>query len=317
MAANVVPLFASVKWELSMSAIRSEQATSTMRFGGHSMTAKLRTVLVRKPTSPLAEDEWQQFGYLHPIDQALTERQHAALRETLAGEGIEVIAEGPDETGYLDAIFPYDPSIMTDQGAILLRMGKELRRDESAFHARTYSTLGIPIFGVIDEPGTVEGGDTLWLDDRTLAVGRGYRTNESGIQQLRTMLSEIDVEVLAYDLPHWQGVAACLHLMSLISPVAADLAVVYPPLMAVACLDELRSRDWRLIEVPEDEFHSMACNVLALAPGRCLMLEGNPRTRQMLEAAGCEVMTYEGSEISQNREGGPTCLTRPIWREND
>jgi dimethylargininase len=206
---------------------------------------------------------------------------------------------------------------MTDHGAILLRMGKELRRDESAFHARTYGTLGIPILGVIDEPGTVEGGDTLWLDDRTLAVGRGYRTNESGIQQLRAILSEIDVEVFAYDLPHWQGAAACLHLMSLISPVAADLAVVYPPLMAVAFIDELRARDWRLFEVPDEEFVSMACNVLALAPGRCLMLEGNPKTRQKLEAAGCEVLTYEGSEISHNREGGPTCLTRPIWREND
>jgi dimethylargininase len=280
------------------------------------MTAQLRTVMVRQPAPSLSDDEWQQFGYLHPVNHALAVRQHAALRDTLAGEGIEVIAEGPDEPGYLDAIFPYDPSIMTDRGAILLRMGKELRRDESSFHARTYGTLGIPIFGVIDEPGTVEGGDTLWLDDRTLAIGRGYRTNESGIQQLRTFLNEIDVEVLAYDLPHWQGAAACLHLMSLISPVAADLAVVYPPLMAVAFLDELRSRDWRLIEVPNEEFVSMACNVLALAPGRCLMIEGNPQTRRMLEAAGCEVLTYDGSEISHNREGGPTCLTRPIWRQN-
>jgi len=281
------------------------------------MTALLRTVMVRQPAPPLSSEEWQAFGYLHPIDHTLAVRQHAALRETLVGEGIEVIAEGPDEVGYLDAIFPYDPSIITNEGAILLRMGKELRRDESSFHARTYGALGVPIFGVIDEPGTVEGGDTLWLDDRTLAIGRGYRTNESGIRQFRALLAEMDVEVLSYDLPHWQGAAACLHLMSLISPVAADLAVVYPPLMAVAFLDELRSRDWRLVEVPEEEFASMACNVLALAPGRCLMLEGNPETRRRLEAAGCEVLTYDGSEISFNREGGPTCLTRPIWREND
>lgn len=287
------------------------------RFGGHSMTATLRRVMVREPAPPLTSDEWRQFGYLHAIDHEVTRRQHAAFRDALTTAGAEVIVEGPDEAGHLDAIFPYDPSIMTDHGAILLRMGKELRRDETAFHARTYGSLGIPVFGVVDEPGMVEGGDTLWLDQRTLAVGRGYRTNESGIRQLRAMLSEIEVEVLAYDLPHWQGAGACLHLMSLISPVAADLAVVYPPLMAVAFLDELRSRDWRLIEVPEGEFASMACNVLALAPGRCLMLAGNPETRRRLEEAGCEVLTYEGGEISRNREGGPTCLTRPIWRMNE
>jgi dimethylargininase len=295
--------------------VSSQPTLAARRFGGHSMTATLRSVLVRRPASPASADEWRAFGYLHPVDHGLTERQHAAFREILTGQGIEVIAEGPDEPGYLDAVFAYDPSLMTDRGAILLRMGKPPRRDETMFHAVSYRTLGIPIFGVVEEPGMVEGGDTLWLDDRTLAVGRGYRTNESGIRQLRAILQEIDVDVLAYDLPHWHGAGECLHLMSLISPVAADLAVVYPPLMAVAFLDELRERDWRFVEVPEAEFASMGCNVLALAPGRCLMLEGNSETRRRLEAAGCEVLTYDGSELSQNREGGPTCLTRPLWRE--
>jgi dimethylargininase len=292
-----------------------QTASTTRRFGGHSMTATLRSVLVRRPAPPMTDGEWRDFGYLHPVDHELTERQHATFREMLAGQGIDVIAEGPDEPGHLDAIFAYDPSLMTDRGAILLRMGKELRRDETLFHAVSYRALGIPIFGVVEEPGMIEGGDTLWLDDKTLAVGRGYRTNEHGIRQLRTMLEEIGVEVLAYDLPHWHGASECLHLMSMISPVAADLAVVYPPLMAVAFLDELRERNWRFVEVPDEEFDLMACNVLALAPGRCLMLEGNPETRRRLETAGCEVLTYDGSEISRNREGGPTCLTRPIWRE--
>ena len=295
--------------------VSTSAASPVRRFGGHSMTATLRSVMVRKPSAPAAGGQWRDFGYFHPVDHALTERQHAAIRETLANEGIEVIAEGPDEPGHLDAIFAYDPSLITDHGAILLRMGKELRRDETLMHAESYRALGIPILGVVEEPGMVEGGDTLWLDDRTLAIGRGYRTNQSGIRQLRTILEEIDVQVLDYDLPHWHGAAECLHLMSMISPVAADLAVVYPPLMAVAFLDELRERDWRFVEVPDEEFASMACNVLALAPGRCLMLDGNPETRRRLEAAGCEVLTYDGSEVSRNREGGPTCLTRPIWRE--
>jgi dimethylargininase len=284
------------------------------RYGGHSMTATLRSVLVRRPAAPATGDDWQDFGYLHLVDHPLAERQHAAFCDILAGEGVEVVAEGPDEPGHLDAVFAYDPSLMTDRGAVLLRMGKELRRDETLFHAVSYRALGIPIFGVVEAPGTVEGGDTLWLDERTLAVGRGYRTNGAGIRQLRTILGELDVEVLAYDLPHWHGASECLHLMSLISPVAADLVVVYPPLMAVAFLDELRERDWRFVEVPDEEFPSMGCNVLALSPGRCLMLDGNPVTRRRLETAGCEVLTYDGSEISRNREGGPTCLTRPLWR---
>jgi N-dimethylarginine dimethylaminohydrolase len=279
------------------------------------MTATLRSVLVRRPAAPATDQDWHDFGYLHPVDHDLTERQHTAFRDILAGDGVEVVADGPDEPGHLDAIFAYDPSLMTDRGAILLRMGKELRRDETLFHAVSYRALGIPIFGVVEEPGMVEGGDTLWLDDCTLAVGRGYRTNESGIRQLKTILAELDVEVLAYDLPHWHGPSECLHLMSLISPVAADLAVVYPPLMSVVFLDELRERNWRCLEVPDEEFASMACNVLALAPGRCLMLDGNPQTRRRIESAGCEVLTYDGSELSRNREGGPTCLTRPLWRE--
>jgi dimethylargininase len=294
---------------------KPSDTTVAPRFGGHSMTATLRSVLVRNPARPLTGDDWRDFGFLHPVDHELTERQHAAFVDILARDGIEVIAQGPDEAGHLDAVFAYDPSLITDRGAVLLRMGKELRRDETAFHARTYGELGIPIFGVIHEPGMVEGGDCLWLDDHTLAVGRGYRTNEAGIAQLRAILVDLDVQVLAYDLPHWHGPTECLHLMSMISPVAADLAVVYPPLMAVAFLDELRDRNWRLIEVPDEEFDSMACNVLALAPGRCLMLDGNPETRRRLEAAGCEVLTYDGSEISLNRGGGPTCLTRPLWRE--
>ena len=291
-------------------------AATRVRYGGHSMTATLRSVMVRRPAPPSDGESWRAFGYLRPIDQEETERQHVAFCDILAREGVELISAGPDEAGHLDAIFPFDPSIITNIGAILLRMGKEPRRDETAFHALTYGEVGVPILGVIDEPGMVEGGDTFWLDERTLAVGRGYRTNQAGIEQLRRMLEQIGVEVVTYDLPHWHGAGECLHLLSMISPVAGDLAVVYPPLMAVALVQELEERGWRTVEVPDEEYDGMACNVLALAPGKCLMLEGNPETRRRLEAAGCEVLTYAGSEISMNRQGGPTCLTRPIWRQD-
>ena len=240
--------------------------------------------------------------------------EHSGFRQILAEEGVEVVAAGPDPDGELDAIFAYDPTFMTDGGAILTRMGKPARLAESDYAAQTYADLGIPILARIEAPGTFDGGDAFWLDERTLAVGRSYRTNDAGIAQLQTILAGIDVNVVRVELPHWHGPAECLHLMSMISPVREDLAVVYLPLLPVPFVEELRERGWSFVEVPDDEFMSMACNVLALGPGRCLMLDRNPVTRARLEAAGCTVRTYTGDEISRNREGGPTCLTRPIWR---
>jgi N-dimethylarginine dimethylaminohydrolase len=160
----------------------------------------------------------------------------------------------------------------------------------------------------------VEGGDTLWLDERTLAVGRGYRTNDEGIRQLRALLAPHGVAIVTVDLPHWRGPNECLHLMSFISPVADRLAVVYLPLMSVPFVQELQRRGWSFIEVPDEEFETHGCNVLALAPMRVLVCDGSPVTRARLEAAGCQVAVYTGDELSHNRAGGPTCLTRPILR---
>jgi N-dimethylarginine dimethylaminohydrolase len=237
--------------------------------------------------------------------------QISRLRRT----GMDRWGNMPDEPGYMDAVFCYDPSLMTDGGAILLRPGKPQRVDEVAFHARTYAANGIPILGAIEAPGTFEGGDTLWIDERTLAVGRGYRTNRAGIEQLQTILGALDVTVIAYDLAHYHGPGECLHLMSFISPVAEKLAVVYLPLMPVQLVEDLRECGWDFIDVPDEEFESMACNVLALRPRMVVAMDGNPVTRARMEAAGCTVQVYPGDEISYNRAGGPTCLSRPLWRK--
>ncbi len=295
-----------------------EQSESTaneaVAYGGHSMVTPLRRVIVRRPTIPASGDEWRALGYLRPVDQARVEEEHQVFRSMIAAHGVELIEAGPDQPGELDAIFPFDPSIMTDQGAVLLRPGKKLRLREVDFAEATYGRLGIPILGRIEAPGTVEGGDTMWLDEQTLAVGRGYRTNAEGIRQLGEILGAIGVGVLSFDLPHFNGPAECLHLLSLISPVTEDIAVVHPPLMAVSFIEALREHGWTLIDIAEDEFVTQASNVLAIAPGQLIMLDGNPITRKRLEFHGCEVETYAGEEISFNRFGGPTCLTRPILR---
>ena len=222
---------------------------------------------------------------------------------------------GPDPTGHLDAIFSYDPSLITNRGAILLRPGKVLRQGEPEFHRATYEELGIPVIGEIEVPGTVEGGDTLWLDEGTLAIGRGYRTNNDGIRQLSAILSQVGVQVIAYDLPHWNGPAECLHLMSMISPVAERVAIVHSRMMAVALVDYLKQAEWTLIEMPEEEFETMGCNVLALGDGKVLIANRNPGSAELLRKAGLTVLEYHGDHISHNRQGGPTCLTRPILRE--
>lgn len=299
-----------------MEAIGQVESQAQTVFGGQSMTATLRSVMVRQPAPTVGGDEWQSFGYTRPIRQAETVREHHEFVELLSANGVDVVAAGPDPVGHLDAIFSYDPSLMTNHGAILLRPGKELRRDEPGLHQATYAKLGIPIIGAIEAPGTVEGGDTLWLDERTLAVGRGYRTNTEGIRQLAAILLPSGVEVLPYDLPHWNGAGECLHLMSMISPVAEQMAVVYSRLMAVALVERLKETGWTLLEMPESEFETMGCNVLALGDGRCVIANRNPETRALLEQNGLTVLEYHGDHISHNRQGGPTCLTRPILRRS-
>ncbi|MFT4038102.1 MAG: arginine deiminase family protein [Thermomicrobiales bacterium] len=295
--------------------LEANQTTTATGWGGHSMSAPLQRVIVRQPASPQGDAQWREFAYEHPIDEAVTAAEHAALRQTLAAAGVEVIAAGPDAEGLLDAMFAFDASIMSDAGAIVLRSGKDLRLPEADLATATYEALGIPVAGRIAAPGTVDGGDTVWLDAQTLAVGRSYRTNDEGIAQLRAILAPQGVEVITTDLPHWRGPGECLHLMSFISPIAEKLAVVFLPMMPVPFVRELQARGWEFVEVPEEEFLTHGCNVLALAPRKVLVCEGSPITRGRLEAAGCEVLTYKGDELSHNRAGGPTCLTRPILRD--
>jgi N-dimethylarginine dimethylaminohydrolase len=279
------------------------------------MAGTLRRVLVFPPVPPAADVSWEAFGYLRPIDHELAVREHAAFRDILHDAGAEVIAGEIDDAGLADGIFPFDPVITTEAGAVLCRMGKPLREREVDLAEQTMRDLGVPIAGRIVAPGRVEGGDCLWIDERTLAVGHGYRTNGSGIAQLRSILAPQGVDVVAFDLPHWHGAGECLHLLSLISLVDADLAVVYRPLMAVRLIELLDAKGIGLVEIPEDEFATQGCNVLATGPRACILIRDNRETARRLEAAGCTVTLYAGDEISHNRTGGPTCLTRPILRD--
>jgi len=222
-----------------------------------------------------------------------------------------IVAETPTEPNP-DAIYAYDPAIVSDEGAILLRPEKEGRRGEVDAMRADLAAAGVPVVARLEAPAVAEGGDTLWLDESTFLVGLGYRTNDAGARALAEALPGVDV--LAFDLPHYHGRSEVMHLMSLISPLDRDLALVYLPLMPTRLVLLLEERGVELVEVPGEEFESMGCNVLALAPRVALALDGNPETRRRLERAGVDVRSYMGDEISRKGDGGPTCLTRPILR---
>jgi len=281
----------------------------------HSTYGALKKVLVRRPDAAFAVPAPDEWNYAGTPNLEVAQAEHDQLTEVLRGAGTEVIYHDESLPDHADSVFVFDPVLVTGRGAIVLRMGKELRDGEETALSGKLKALGLPVISSLTGVATAEGGDLLWLDSRTLAAGRGFRTNAEGVTQLRGILQELGIQLQAFDLPYLSGPRACLHLLSLISILDRDLAVVYPPLMPVALWEELQRRELEIVEVPEQEFASMGPNVLALGPRKCLALEGNPVTRRRLEDAGCEVFTYRGGELSLKAEGGPTCLTLPLERQ--
>src|SRR5713226_3755975 len=255
----------------------------TRHYGSQSMTAPLRTVLVKRPEEAFAVEDPVAWHYTARPELAIAQQEHDALVALLQHAGAEVIYHDEPQPHRADAIFAFDPALVTDHGAIILSMGKAQRRGEEAAMARRFEKLGVPLLYTLHGEARAEGGDLLWLDHDTLAVGLGFRTNAEGLRQLREALTGIEVNLIPVELPYYTGPDACLHLLSLISIVDFHIAVVYPSLLTVPFWQELQQRDFRLIEVPEEEFPTMSTNVLALAPGKCLMLEGNPITKGLLE----------------------------------
>jgi dimethylargininase len=274
------------------------------------MTGRLDRVLVR---APLPEDgaRWREYGWRAAPDHAAAAAEHEAFCGLLEDAGAEVVVSTHDP-GNPDAIYVYDPVLVGSAGAVLLRPGKEGRRSEPAAIAGALREADVPIAAELEEPVIAEGGDTVWLNAETLLVGIGYRTNPSAVAAFEGAFP--GVRVLTFDLPHWNGRGEVMHLMSFISPLDRDLALVYPRLAPVRLLELLAERGVEVVEVPDEEFESQGPNVLALGPRRALALEGNPETRRRMERAGVDVVVYRGEEISRKGDGGPTCLTRPLLR---
>jgi len=285
----------------------------------HSEYLKLQSVFIKPTEQAFVSQErlqaqWRELNYSSQPDYTKASEEYRVFENTLRGVEIEIQHFPLHAKTGIDSIYCRDASIATDFGMILCRMGKNGRIYEPEAQKQAYMALNIPILGEIKSPGTLEGGDVAWLNEKTLAVGHTYRTNPEGISQIKSMLEPLGIVVLVAELPHYRGASDVFHLMSILSPVAKDLAVIYSPLMPIKFRNQLKDLGFAFVEVPDDEFESMGCNVLAIAPKKCLMVEGNPKTHSALLEAGCEVIVYHGEDISVKGGGGPTCLTRPMLR---
>jgi N-dimethylarginine dimethylaminohydrolase len=288
--------------------------------GGQSDVGRLRRVAVKHARDAFGdaaavERQWRDLRYLARPDVAVAIAEYERFLALLEGAGVETLRLPPDRSVGLDSLYARDVSIVCERGVILCNMGKRQRRTEPAAQEAAFHAAGIPILGRITGDGTVEGGDVCWIDERTLAVGRGYRTNEAGIRQLRELVRGCVDEVVVVPLPHWRGPEDVFHLMSMVSPIDRDLFLVYGPLVPVPFREALISRGIDLVEVPDPEFETLGCNALAVAPRDVLTVAGNPETSVRLERAGVTVHEFAGQEICLNGGGGPTCLTRPLLRD--
>jgi N-dimethylarginine dimethylaminohydrolase len=288
--------------------------------GGQSEVGRLRRVAVKHARDAFGdaaavERQWRDLRYLARPDVPAAVAEYERFIALLEATGVETLRLPPDDPVGLDSLYTRDASIVCDGGVILCNMGKPQRRTEPAAQETAFRAAGIPIRGRISGDGTVEGGDVCWIDERTLAVGRGYRTNEVGIRQLHELVRDYVDEVVVVPLPHWRGPEDVFHLMSIVSPIDRDLFLVYAPLLPVPFREALISRGIELVEVPDAEFATLGCNALAVAPREVLMIAGNPQTRARLERAGVTVREFAGREICLKGGGGPTCLTRPLMRD--
>jgi len=286
-------------------------------YGCQLMAEKMTRVLMRRPADSLRNADPQQWHYNHLFDAEKAISQYEGLVGLIQETGAEIIWMDDNNDGLSDAMFTRDASLITKAGAVLLRMGKALRSAEPDLHGLTYEMNGIPVLGALTGDALVEGGDTIWLDENTLIVGLGFRSNREGVRQLNEMLNPHGIKVLSFDLPVWSGEEACLHLMSVISPLTETRYLVHPPLIPAPLWTLMKERGIELIQAPADEFEAsfgLNLNVLPLSPGNCVMIDGFPKTKAVMEEHGINVSVFEGDALCMACEGGPTCLTNPVLR---
>lgn len=290
-----------------------------MNYGCQSMVGKITDILLKHPKDAFISQEnlnktYEAFNYIGCPDYEEVLKEYEVFENHIKNNVENVYYLPQDDRTGLDSIYAHDSLKVTKKGAIYFPMGKELRIKESYTTEEFLKKNGVPTLGRIEAPGKMEGGDIVWIDEETVAIGLGYRTNEEGIRQFKELTKDFVKDYIIVPMPHGEGEDECLHLMSVISMIDQDLAVVYSKFMPVIFREYLISRNIKLLEVDDEEYNYLGSNVLALAPRVCVVIEGVPKIKEKMEAEGCTVLTYPGKELSFRGTGGPTCLTHPIRR---
>ncbi len=285
------------------------------------MVDPIKKILLKHPSNAFLNQrninkQYLELNYLAAPNFSSAISDYEIFVDLLKSFDIEIHYLPKDKSTSLDSIYTHDPCVVSNKGVVICNMGKKARQPETDSMKKFFHSIEVPILGKIQSPGTLEGGDVVWINEKTIAIGEGYRTNKEGIEQLKLLLSDQVETVITVSIPHWNGPDDCLHLMSNLSPIDHDLYLVYSRLLPVSFIKYLLDQNIELIDVPDDEYESMGCNVLAVAPRKVIMISGNPKTKQLLENKGVEIHTYDGSEISIKGAGGPTCLTRPFLRRS-
>ena len=294
--------------------------TSQTLFNCNNMVDPIKRIILKHPKDAFInqnkiDSEYRSLNFLGAPDLKESSKEFKHFTKILNSFDIKLHFIEKDDLTTIDSIYTHDPLIISNSGAIICNMGKKSRIHEKVAIKNFLKSKNIPILGEITDPGKLEGGDIVWINQNTIAVGMGYRTNMDGIKQLSKLLTDIVEEIIPVPLPHWNGPEDCLHLMSNLSPIDHNLFLVYPRLLPVNFIEYLLENNIELINVPDEEYETMACNVLAVAPKKVIMIEGNPLTKKLLEKNNVKVYTYKGSEISLKGSGGPTCLTKPLFRK--
>jgi N-dimethylarginine dimethylaminohydrolase len=293
---------------------------NNIKYGLNSNVSTLKTVLLKNPQAAFKSQktidlQWQDLNFIDKPDFKKSVTQYENFIDILNDNNVEILYIPEDEITSLDSIYTHDPIFMTPNGAVIGNMGKTQRKPETIMMKNYLNEIGVPIFGEIINDATLEGGDVIWIDEKTVAAGLTYRTNNKGIDQLRKILSTISIEVISVDLPHWNGPVDVLHLMSLISPLNENLFLIYKKLLPISLLKLLKKLDIKTISIADEDYDSLGCNVLPLSTTKCLITSGNDKTFKIIEENGIEVIEFQASEICYKGSGGPTCLTRPIYRK--
>ena len=293
---------------------------NNIKYGLNSNVSTLKTVLLKDPQAAFKSQktidlQWQDLNFIDKPDFKKSVTQYENFIDILNDNNVEILYIPEDEITSLDSIYTHDPIFMTPNGAVIGNMGKTQRKPETIMMKNYLNEIGVPIFGEIINDATLEGGDVIWIDEKTVAAGLTYRTNNKGIDQLRKILSTISIEVISVDLPHWNGPVDVLHLMSLISPLNENLFLIYKKLLPIGLLKLLKKLDIKTISIADEDYDSLGCNVLPLSTTKCLITSGNDKTFKIIEENGVEVIEFQASEICYKGSGGPTCLTRPIYRK--